>query len=763
MPGSRNSKNRSKHSSRNASLSSSSETLSPSLSSIGLSVSMPPPPDGGWGWMIVLAAFFINFIIDGIGFSFGVLYTELLSEFGESKSYTSWVGSLFYGMSLIFGPVASALATKYGCRKVTMMGGLVACVGFIASYFADSIGMLCFTFGIIVGFGMSMGYVTSVVFVAFYFEKRRALATGLAVCGTGIGTFVFAPLTEYLTSQYTWRGTMLIFAGISLNLVVCGALFRPLEFSPEQKTRRALLLFERMSASHASIPLTPLSRSRHASNSDELEDNNSDSDNNNSSESDSLEYLSYSQVELPTFLKNKKKLPPNVMKEIKENRGNLEQILHNYFMSMENMPSAELIIDPKDMLTITTSKSGEDHVVLVSEANGNCMSRSHKRDGKVCSDRPVKKRTVYFRTPEYVPLLRRDVFFRGNIFFRGNLTKLASMPKKSSSCPELYKSTFDDESSDEEETCFFWRILHFPKHVKKLLKIMFDPKIFKNPLFVLFAVSNFILYFWYDVPYVFIVDRIVEFGAEETEASFLISILGIANTLGQLLFGIMGDRAINLKLFYGLSIVLCGGSIMIVPLFISYVPISILSGAFGFFVSANYALSTVILVEILGLDKLSNAYGLTMMIQGIGNLGGPPFAGWLYDETESYDATFFMGGAFISLSGFLLCSVPAFKQLLQSCRSQKSCFARPATDDPSSGYMMKPSNGNLMNPSNGNLMNPSNGNLMNPSNGNLENPSSGNLMNPSNGNLMNGKYTTAEGQTRQSNSLEDIIHLESVL
>lgn len=64
--------------------------------------------------------------------------------------------------------------------------------------------------------------------MAQYFEKRRAFATGLAVCGSGFGTFILAPLTEYLLEVYGWRGTMLIVGGVLLNAIVCGAVFRPL-------------------------------------------------------------------------------------------------------------------------------------------------------------------------------------------------------------------------------------------------------------------------------------------------------------------------------------------------------------------------------------------------------------------------------------------------------------------------------------------------------------------------------------------------------
>jgi len=67
----------------------------------------------------------------------------------------------------------------------------------------------------------------AIVSVTCYFEKKRSLATGIAVCGSGLGTFVFAPLIEYLIVEYGWRGAILIIAGLVLNCTFLGALFRP--------------------------------------------------------------------------------------------------------------------------------------------------------------------------------------------------------------------------------------------------------------------------------------------------------------------------------------------------------------------------------------------------------------------------------------------------------------------------------------------------------------------------------------------------------
>ena len=63
----------------------------------------PSPPDGGWGWIVVLASFLCNVIVDGIIFSFGVLFPKILREFNTSKGTTAWIGSLQAGCYLVIG------------------------------------------------------------------------------------------------------------------------------------------------------------------------------------------------------------------------------------------------------------------------------------------------------------------------------------------------------------------------------------------------------------------------------------------------------------------------------------------------------------------------------------------------------------------------------------------------------------------------------------------------------------------------------------
>lgn len=59
------------------------------------------------------------------------------------------------------------------------------------------------------------------------------------------------------------------------------------------------------------------------------------------------------------------------------------------------------------------------------------------------------------------------------------------------------------------------------------------------------------------------------------------------------------------------------------------------------------SLRSVIVVELLGLDKLTNAFGLLLLFQGIAACIGSPLAGEFMNATGSYDASFYLSGSLI--------------------------------------------------------------------------------------------------------------------
>lgn len=194
----------------------------------------PNIPDGGWGWVVVVATFVLCAIADGVTFSFGMLYPGFVKEFEASNSATSVIGSLFMAVPLLTGPIMSALVDKFGCRSMTIVGGLISALGFILSSKCYSLTYMYLTFGVITGLGLGLIYVTVVVCVAFWFDKYRTLAVGVASSGIGLGTFLFSPFTTYLINELGWRGTTLILGGFFLNMCVCGCLMIDPDWIVEQ-------------------------------------------------------------------------------------------------------------------------------------------------------------------------------------------------------------------------------------------------------------------------------------------------------------------------------------------------------------------------------------------------------------------------------------------------------------------------------------------------------------------------------------------------
>ncbi|XP_054655979.1 monocarboxylate transporter 2-like [Dunckerocampus dactyliophorus] len=187
-----------------------------------------PPPDGGWGWAVVLASFI------SIGFSYAfpkaitVFFKDIQIIFDASYSQIAWISSIMLAVMYAAGPISSILVNTFGCRPIVMMGGCLCAVGMTLASFCTSVMQLYLCIGVIGGLGLAFNLQPALTMIGKYFYRKRPIANGLAMAGSPVFLSSLAPLNQYLFNHFGWRGSFLILGGLLLNCCVAGSLMRPL-------------------------------------------------------------------------------------------------------------------------------------------------------------------------------------------------------------------------------------------------------------------------------------------------------------------------------------------------------------------------------------------------------------------------------------------------------------------------------------------------------------------------------------------------------
>ncbi|XP_045771762.1 monocarboxylate transporter 14-like [Maniola jurtina] len=659
-------------------------------------------PDGGWGWIVVLSSFVISMIADGISFSFGLLYIEFLDEFQASKSTTAWIGSLFIAVPLLSGPVMSALVDRYGCRSMTILGGIISTIGFVLASISTTLEMMMITFGVIAGLGLGLVYVTAVVSIAYWFEKKRNLAVGLGACGTGVGTFVYAPMTQYFIEEFGWRGTILLLSGTLLNLCVCGCVMRDPEWwILEQKKQRnskdddkndKYSKEDAKSKQSSSVSIAngcydneTLTRGK---NMKRLITKGLSPEQVIKDEVTSIrrcenvglvtkqsKRLSESLVTIPTYLTYDDKVSKNILDTLVNNASpdNTEIKVPSFKINSLEEKDAEnsppIVKFTNDALQRTHSERFDDSKEKMLE---NCQLKHPKLD-------EISKSLA--ETKENKPLIKQDSkesrkdWFKKQLSVNHHYLKDLKMPLnsishrnamlnikryklKASSCPDIFKNSMITVNEQEE---------NWYDDCVSCLADMFNVSLFKKATFNLLCFGTIIIFVWFIVPYFYLAEHMIQEGYTEDDGAFMLSLIGITNTIGMVSLGWIGDFPnISISNLYAVCLILCGASVAAIPQAASsYWILASICAAFGLLFAASFTFTPSLLVTLVSLDDFTTAYGLVLLAQGIGHLIGPPLSGLIFDVTASWELSFYLAGGWIVVAGVLIAFIHPVKKYQQ--------------------------------------------------------------------------------------------------
>jgi MFS family permease len=171
------------------------------------------------GWPVVLSAM--------LGVGLGPFYTmgnfapALAREFGWSFGQILVSLPILTLMVLLMSPVVGLLADRFGVRPIAL--GSSALFGLVFMSLALSNGSLPLfyaTWACMALFGAGSLPITWTRAVNARFDRRKGLALGLSLLGTGLFGFTIKPIAAHLIAQHGWRVAYLAIGSLPLLIAV---------------------------------------------------------------------------------------------------------------------------------------------------------------------------------------------------------------------------------------------------------------------------------------------------------------------------------------------------------------------------------------------------------------------------------------------------------------------------------------------------------------------------------------------------------------
>lgn len=174
-----------------------------------------------YGWVVVAITFLTVVTAAGVRTAPAVLIRPLEQEFGWTRGQISLALSLSmlaYGFA---GPLSGRLTDRFGLRGMTLSFLTLAGIGTVLSVFLTRLWELHIFWGLIVGLGTGgVAVVMSATVANTWFESRRGLVTGILGGASSAGQLVFLPLLVWVNSQWGWRSSIGLLAGLLVGLVL---------------------------------------------------------------------------------------------------------------------------------------------------------------------------------------------------------------------------------------------------------------------------------------------------------------------------------------------------------------------------------------------------------------------------------------------------------------------------------------------------------------------------------------------------------------
>ena len=135
-----------------------------------------------------------------------------------------------------------------------------------------------------------------------------------------------------------------------------------------------------------------------------------------------------------------------------------------------------------------------------------------------------------------------------------------------------------------------------------------------------------------------------------SQASLAMCVLAISNGVGRLLSGFSTKYPDYACVVQGTCCINAMVCLFLLPHCSSAIHFYIATGLYGLNIAPLLVLNTTAMVNIVGMNALSTAYGISETIYGFGCIVGPILIGIAHEFFDNYVIPFYLGGACFALA-----------------------------------------------------------------------------------------------------------------
>ncbi|XP_022830097.1 monocarboxylate transporter 4-like [Spodoptera litura] len=606
------------------------------------------PTEGGWGWVVVLASFLTIFVLDGIYFTFGSVLKEMTYDLAVDESLVALVNSIAVALYFVGGPLVSALINRFGFRAIAMTGSITSSMALLGTYFAADYMSILFLYGLVGGVGACLCSMPSGLIVGFYFERLRSLAMAISSTGSSLGIMVLFSVNTYIVNLAGWRVLMLFHSGLVASTYFFTMSFKPLlsltvTTAPITDTTTATTERTR---TITYLPSLGTIKTPSKTKKDEIK----------ASAAERL-FSAVSNAHFPTAAAV---IGESVAVQQTDQAGQTGQI-GQPGTSYAAVPS-RLIVTAQGPQSGMSKKQLKQVQSLVSKSRTSVPEKDKEGAAEKVElvilekGKPQKWWQKLFHWEQHIAEARP--MYRDDAFYEGPLDRL----------PVYQKSMMDTTPAERTGLEYQMAVTRavtaadlgekrgvYTSAVRRVLATMMDPKLLKRRSFLLLCSSGFFTYLGFLVPYVYLPDRNLQEGIDPTHCSLFISVMGFANACGRLVIGTIAMK-VNPVNLYALVCLISGLAVIAFNFSFNLYYQYAICVLFGFHIASLSSMRSIVIVQLFGLDMLTNATGVMIMFQGVGSLISTPLSGVLKNQL-GYDVSFYVAGIFVCMSGIVL--VPA--------------------------------------------------------------------------------------------------------